>query len=55
MSKYRPPDEREIEIIRRNGIDPDNKMVFLSDEDSIYLLVHKTRDVIAIHRGDKKW
>lgn len=55
MPKYRVPDEKEREIILRNGIDPDTVLVFLRTEDSIYLLKHKTRDTIAIHRGDKKW
>lgn len=55
MAKYTVPDEKEREIISRNGIDPDSVAVFLRTEDSIHLLVYKTRDTIAIHRGDKKW
>lgn len=55
MGKYLVPDELEKEIMRRNGIDPEGKMVFLRTEDAIYLLNNKTRDNISIHRGDKKW
>lgn len=55
MAKYTVPDEKEREIISRNGIDPDTVAVSHRTQDAIYLLVHKTRDTIAIHRGDAPW
>ena len=53
--KYRVPTEKEKEIIRRNGIDPEGLAVTYADENSLHLLRHKTRDEITIRRGDKKW
>lgn len=55
MSKYRVPDTQEEEILRRNKIDPDTVMVGHRSEDAIYLLNSKTRDMIIIRQGDKKW
>lgn len=55
MSKYRPPTEEEEEIIKRNGIDPEEKTVFMRGDDYIYLLCYTTRDIIVIRQGDKKW
>ena len=53
--KCREPDARELEIIRRNGIDPNEVAVVLSAEEYIVLLVFRTRDTITINRGDKLW
>lgn len=53
--KYKTPTEREKEIIRRNGIDPEGVAVIHSDDDTIHLLRYTTRDEITINRGDKPW
>lgn len=55
MSKYRVPREDEIEILRRNGIEPKGLVVELRTKDAIYLLRHETRDTIIVRQGDKKW
>ena len=55
MDKYRMPKEEEIEIIRRNGIDPEGVAVTYRDAKTIQLLRYKTRDEIIIKQGDKKW
>lgn len=55
MSKYRVPTPEEEEIIRRNGIDPEGKLIAHRSEDCISLVCHKTRDTILICRGEKKW
>lgn len=55
MGKYRIPTEQEAEILRRNGIDPDNLTIVHSDDDCIRALRFQTRDEIVVHRGDKKW
>lgn len=55
MSDYRVPDDAEIQIMKRNGIDPDGVAVTYRDERTIRLLRYKTRDEITIKMGDKKW
>lgn len=55
MDKYRIPTKEEIEIIRRNGIDPDGVAVTYRDARTIQLLMYKTRDQITIRQGDRKW
>ncbi len=55
MADYRVPEGKEIEILRRNGIDPESVAVTHRDERSITLLCYKTRDQISIRQGDKKW
>ena len=55
MGKYRVPTDREEEILRRNGIDPEGLTVSYADDNCIRLLRLKTRDEIVIHRGDKQW
>lgn len=55
MSDYRVPDDAEIQILQRNGIDPDGVAVTYRDERTIRLLRYKTRDEITIKMGDKKW
>lgn len=55
MSDYRVPDDAEIQILQRNGIDPDGVAVIYRDERTIRLLRYKTRDEITIKMGDKKW
>lgn len=53
--KYAVPTKEQEEILRRNSIDPEKVMVSHADEDSIHLICSKTRDTIAIYRGDKPW
>ena len=55
MAKPRVLDDQEIEILKRNGISPEYKSVVFRSEDTINLINHRTRDVITIHQGDKKW
>ena len=55
MSDYRVPDDAEIQILKRNGIDPDGVAVTYRDERTIRLLRYKTRDEITLKMGDKKW
>jgi hypothetical protein len=55
MPKYKIPDDRESEILKRNGIAPESVAIVFSDDDSIRVLNYKTRDEIAIYRGDKQW
>ena len=60
MPKIETPNDRDREIMRRNGIDPGPEnnskfCVIFRDENSIVLRNYKTRDDIRIHRGDRKW
>lgn len=56
MASARVPDEDEIQIMKENGIsDSKSYGVMYRDADTIRLLCHITRDVIAIYRGDRKW
>lgn len=55
MANPRALEEREIEILKRNKIDPENKSVVSRSEDSIHLRDHETRDDIFIYQGDRKW
>lgn len=54
-NKCRVLDEKEKEILRRNGVKCENVSVTLRTDHSIHLLNHKTRDDIVIYQGDKKW
>lgn len=50
------PTEQEKQIMRENGItDAKSYGVMHRDADCIRLLCHMTRDIITIHRGDRKW
>ena len=51
----RTPTQKEMEILKRNGINPEGLAVKRSDKDTIHVLRHNTRDEIIIHRGDKQW
>ena len=55
MSDYRMPDDEEIEILRRNGVDHEDVAVTYRDAKTISLLQYNTRDEITIKQGDKKW
>lgn len=52
---FRKPTEKEAEILRKNGIQPEGLAVKRSDENLIHVLRFCTRDEIIIHRGDKTW
>lgn len=51
----RAPTDKEIEILRRNGIDATAVAVKHSDKDTIRFKKLKTGDEIVIHRGYRKW
>lgn len=56
MANNREPYEDEKQIMLENGIKDDKSYgVMYRDADTIRLLCHSTRDVITIHRGDRKW
>ena len=55
MAKPRALDNQEIEILKRNGINPESKSVVFRSEDTLHLIDHRTRDDITIHQGDKAW
>ena len=55
MDKFRPLDEEEERIVRRNGIDPEGMSVTYRTTDLICLIRHKTRDEITIRQGERKW
>ena len=56
MAATRNPDEFEKQIMKENGIsDIKSYGVMYRDADCIRLLCHATRDIIAIHKGDRKW
>lgn len=49
------PTAFEEQIIRENGLNPNNYGITYSDADCIRLLCFLTRDTITIHKGDRKW
>ena len=53
--KYEVPDEKEQKILRENGLDPDEYCVTYSDGKRIRMQCYKTRDIITIEKGDRKW
>lgn len=56
MANNRVPDDFEKQIMRENGItDTKSYGVMYRDSDCIRLLCYVTRDVITIHKGDRKW
>ena len=55
MDKPRILTAEEAAICRRNGVCPEGVAVIHSTEDSLVLLVHKTRDTIHIHAGERRW
>ena len=56
MAFSRNPSEDEKQIMQENGIKDDKSYgVMYRDADTLRLLCHATRDVITIHRGDRKW
>lgn len=55
MSNYKAADKREQEILQRNGMNPREYAVMSSGDRWIRVLCYKTRDVILIEMGDRKW
>lgn len=53
--KLRAPTEHETEIMRRNGVDPENVSVISGDENTLVVRRHKTGDDIMIVRGLRPW
>ena len=53
--KFRVPTEKEEEIMRRNGVDPDGTAVIYRDDDTIHIRRHKTGDEITIKKGLRAW
>lgn len=55
MSRYHVADDREQEILRRNGMNPGEYAVMGSGEDWLRVLCYKSRDVILLNQGDRRW
>lgn len=55
MANSRVLDEREKEIVRENGMDPDRFGVLYRDDTTIWLLNFRTRDTVTIRKGDRPW
>lgn len=53
--RMRVPNKEEREILERNGIDPDGVSIQNRSEDTIVAVVHRSRDIIMIIKGDKPW
>ena len=51
----RIPTDRERRILEDNGMNPEEYAVVQGGEDWLHLLCYRTRDVIRIYQGDKKW
>lgn len=55
MPNVKVPTEMETQIIRENGMNPNNYGVCYRDATCIRLLCYLTRDIITIDKGDRKW
>lgn len=49
------PNERDAAVLRRNGIDPDEVVVVLSNQTVIICRVYRTGDTIRIDQGERRW
>ena len=49
------PTDKEKQILRENGMNPNDYGVTYRDADIFRLLCYATRDIITIDRGDRKW
>lgn len=54
-TKFRVPTAEEIEILRRNGIDPEGLAVRCRSDHAIHLVRLSTRDEISLYQGDAPW
>lgn len=52
--KYRIPNEEQEALLRAAGIDPNAVMIYLTDENMIYMLALHTRDEITLHLNPQK-
>ena len=52
--KYRVPNEEQEALLRAAGIDPNAVMIYLENEDTIYMLSLHTRDEITLHLNPLK-
>lgn len=56
MPSVTVPTETEKQIMRENGLTNQKDYgVMYRDADCIRLLCYLTRDIITIHKGDRKW
>ena len=51
----RHPEGTETQIIRENGMNPENYVVGYREADTIVMICYVTRDVVTIWKGDRKW
>lgn len=49
------PKDREAQILRENNLNPNDFGVMYKDANCIRLLCYATRDIVTIHKGDRKW
>ena len=52
--KYRVPNEEQEALLRAAGIDPNAVMIYLENEDTIYMLSLHTQDEITLHLNPLK-
>lgn len=52
--KYRVPNEEQEALLRAAGIDPNAVMIYLTDENTIYMLALHTRDEITLRLNPQK-
>ena len=52
--EFRNLTPEEMDICRENGIDPEGKTVVLRNGSGLWLLHHKTRDMLHIDFGEKR-
>lgn len=52
--KYRIPNEEQEALLRAAGIDPNAVMIYLTDENTIYMLALHTQDEITLHLNQLK-
>jgi len=55
MANPRVLNDREREIVRENGMDPDRFGVIRREDSAIWLLNYRTRDTVTIRKGDRPW
>ncbi|MBR4017274.1 MAG: hypothetical protein IKK11_05630 [Oscillospiraceae bacterium] len=54
VDKFRNLTEEEIKICEENGISAEGKTVVLNNDRGLWLLHHKTRDILHIDFGEKR-
>ena len=53
--EVRAPDETEAQIMRENGMNPNNYCVAYREADTIVTIYYGTLDTVTIWKGDRKW